>query len=202
MDTYIYKFEDNLYINLTNRCSNDCSFCLRNSFDGVGGSSLWLSREPTADDIIGLLETTQLSQFRQVVFCGYGEPTYKADEIVKIGSYLKRRGAFVRLDTNGHGNLINGRDIVPELAGAVDFVSVSLNNSSADEYIDLCKPAFGPDAYPALIEFAVSCKRAGLAVQFSIVDTISAEEIERCKRISADFSIPLRIRGDLRDGQN
>lgn len=197
MDTYIYKFEDNLYINLTNRCSNDCIFCLRNSFDGVGGSNLWLSREPDAADIISILEATELSSYRQVVFCGYGEPTYRINEIVKVGGYLKQRGAYVRLDTNGQGNLINNRDIVPELAGAVDFVSVSLNNSSSEEYMAACKPEFGQDAYFALIEFAVSCKKAGIAVQFSIVDTIPADEIERCKRISADYKVPLRIRNDL-----
>lgn len=197
MDTYIYRFEDNLYINLTNRCSNDCGFCLRNTFDGVGGSSLWLSREPDAREVIGLLEKTDLSQFKQAVFCGFGEPTYRMDAIAAIGAHLIRRGAYVRLDTNGQGCLINRRNIVPELMDAVNFVSISLNNSSADEYLAACKPQFGVDAYHALIEFAVSCKKAGLPVQFSIVDTISKNEIERCKCIASDCQIPLRIRNNL-----
>ena len=43
----------------------------------------------------------------------------------------------VRINTNGHANLINGRDVCPELKGRIDTLSISLNNDNAADYAAL-----------------------------------------------------------------
>lgn len=195
MDVLVYELDGNLYINLTNRCSNDCRFCVRSVNPDYYGNDLWLSKEPTAEEVIAKLPD---KNYNEVVFCGYGELTFRIDELVKIGKELKKRGYIVRLNTNGQGNLINGRDITEELAEGVDKVNVSLNAGSRETYYDLCRPVFGEDAYDALIEFAKECKRRGMATNFSIVDCMDADEIELCKKTAENAGIPLRIRSFIK----
>lgn len=191
MDTIIYELDGNLYINLTNRCSNDCNFCVRNENSSYYGYNLWLLKEPTVEEVLG---TFPDKNFNEVVFCGYGEPTFRLKELVAIGKELKSRGYIVRLNTNGQGSLINGRDITAELAEGIDEVNVSLNTGSREKYYDVCRPVFGEDAYDALIEFAKGCKKNGILTNFSIVDCIGEEEIAKCKAVAENADIPLRIR--------
>ncbi|MDR3293446.1 MAG: TatD family nuclease-associated radical SAM protein [Clostridiales bacterium] len=194
MDTYIYEYGDKLYINLTNVCSNACVFCLRNTSDGVGGESLWLSREPTAEEVIALLDKKDLDKYREFVFCGFGEPLYAFDRLVEVGAYLKGRGKKVRLNTNGQGEFIVGAGAALRLVGAVDTVSISLNASDAEKYQEVCCCAFGKAGYDAMLRFAKECKDAGLRVILSVVDTIGTDEIERCKAIANGIGVTLRIR--------
>ena len=109
MDTYVYELGKSLYINLTNRCSNACTFCVRNGHEGYFGNKLWLQKEPAAEDVLGAIDFSK--KYEQVVFCGFGEPTERADVLVAVAKELKKRGYTVRVNTNGQGNLINGRDI-------------------------------------------------------------------------------------------
>lgn len=192
-DTYVYRVGDKLYINLTNKCCNACAFCIRTYSDGVGeGEYLWLRREPTADEVIGLIEAVDY-EFFEAVFCGYGEPTYKPHELRKIGEYLKSKGKRVRLNTNGLGNLINGRDIVQDLVGAVDIVSVSLNESDEVKYDALCKSEYGIDAYPAILEFTKRCAAAGLKTVMTVVDAPGLD-IAQCEKRAAAVGAELRVR--------
>ncbi len=191
MDVYCYELDGNLYINLTNRCSNDCRFCVRAVNPNYYGNDLWLSKEPTAEEVIASLPD---KNYNEVVFCGYGEPTFRIKELVEIGKELKKRGYIVRLNTNGQGNLINGRNIVNELAEGVDKVNVSLNAGSKEEYYDVCRPVFGEDAFAALIDFAKECRKRGLSTNFSIVDCIGEENIALCKKIAEETGVPLKIR--------
>lgn len=196
MDTITYELDGKLYINLTNRCSNDCSFCVRNGKDSYYGAKLWLSKEPTVDEVLKSIEDRD---YDEVVFCGFGEPTFRVKEIVEIGTELKKMGYIVRLDTNGHANVINGRDVTEDLAKAVDKVNVSLNASTAEGYYDLCRPVFGEDVFGELIDFAKKCKERGLYVTFSVVDVIGEKEVARCKKIADDVGIPLRVREFIKD---
>ena len=191
MDTIVYELDGNLYINLTNRCSNDCRFCVRNENSSYYGYNLWLSKEPTVEEVLNAFPD---KNYGEVVFCGYGEPTFRLKELITIGKELKNRGYLVRLNTNGQGCLINGRDITEELVDGIDEVNVSLNAGSREVYYDECRPVFGEDAYDALIDFAKKCKEHGILTNFSIVDCIGEEEITKCKKIAEDAGIPLRIR--------
>lgn len=196
MDTIVYELDGKLYINLTNRCSNDCAFCVRNGKEAYFGNKLWLSKEPTSAEVLAAIPQMD---YDEVVFCGFGEPTFKTREIVEIGTELKKRGYLVRLDTNGQGNLINGRDITEDIAKAVDEVNVSLNECTAEKYFDICRPVFGEDAFGELIGFAKKCKEKGLYVTFSVVDVIGDEDIEKCRKIADEAGIPLKVREYIKE---
>lgn len=195
--TICYTVNDALYINLTNRCSNSCDFCIRNNGDGVYGSdSLWLEREPTVDEVLAAIDGYDISRFKELVFCGYGEPTERAADLVRIAKTVKERyGIRIRVNTNGQGNLINGKDITGDLAGTVDVISVSLNASTAEEYDAVCHSVYGLSAYNSVIEFARLCVSHGITTVLSVVDiTVSAEAIKRCEDIARSVGAVLRIR--------
>lgn len=195
--TVCYTVNKGLYVNLTNRCSNSCDFCIRRNGDGVYGSdSLWLDREPSAEEVVAEIKKYDLSRFDELVFCGYGEPTERADVLVQTARAVKRlRPIPIRLNTNGHGNLINGRDITPSFNGCIDTVSVSLNCADADSYERICHPVFGKEAYFALLEFARLCVRQVDKVVLSVVDTtISEEDIARCRETAESVGAVLRVR--------
>lgn len=193
MDTYAYKFGDNLYINLTNRCCNDCTFCLRNNGDGVGDDNLWLQKEPTAQETIAAVAQFAPDSYRDVVFCGYGEPTYALDVMLEVADYAHTIGKKTRLNTNGLGNVICGRDIVPDLQGRIDTVSISLNECSSEKYDAVCKPAF-PNAYEHLKAFARACVHAGIDTVVSVVDVIGAEDVEVCRKTAEELGARFRVR--------
>lgn len=196
MMTIFYTVGDKLYINITNRCPCACTFCIRQNGDGAYGSdSLWLDREPAADEVIaGLREYGDLSQFREVVFCGYGEPMERPDDVSRIGRYIKENYDIkVRLNTNGLGDKISDRPTAPLLQGAVDIVSISLNQCSAEKYNTVTRPKWN-DSFDAMLAFAAECKAYVPKVMFTVVDVIPAEDISRCEHIAESMDIELRVR--------
>ena len=200
-DTYVYILDGNLYINLTNKCSNACDFCVRNERTTYYGHYLWLQKgDPTADKVIAAINAQgDLKRFKEVVFCGFGEPTYRMEEMLAVCDYVHEKGLSTRLNTNGQGNLINKRDIVPELAGKIDLVNVSLNASCYEKYQKICRSQFREAGFDSMIEFAKACKRKGVNVRFSIVDCIGEEEVEACKRLAASANVPLYVRDYITD---
>ena len=193
----LYRVHQGLYVNLTNRCSSVCAFCLRQSMDRVGESgSLWLEREPTAREVIAEFGKWDLSDFREIVFCGFGEPTCALPVLLEVAAWLKERGAPpIRVNTNGQGSLIAGRDISGELAACVDTVSISLNHPDPKEYQALVRSRFGDEAFPAMLDFAKRCAEAGIHVVMTTVDTtITHEEEERCRTICREIGAEYRIR--------
>ena len=184
--TITYVYGRNLYVNTTNRCDMNCTFCLRRTGDGVGtGSDLWLEREPTREEILADIRGRNAADYDQLVFCGYGEPSYRLDDILWVCRRLKD-GGFplpIRMDTNGHADLINGRETVPEMAGLIDSLSISLNSASAETYLERCRPAFGPESYQSMLDFTRAAVAAIPAVRMTVVDNMPAEEIAECRRI-------------------
>ena len=194
MNTFVYKFGGKLYINLTNRCTNSCVFCIRERARGVSGDDLWLEREPSAAEVTAALKEMKFENYGEVVFCGFGEPIIKLAEILEIGKFLKSRGKQVRLNTNGHGNLIHGRDITGELSKAVDAVSISLNAATAKEYQELCNSEYGEKGFEAMLEFARLCVPKFKKTVLSVVDTIGSAEIERCRKVCESTGAEFRVR--------
>ena len=200
-DTYIYVLDGNLYINLTNKCSNGCDFCVRNERTSYYGHYLWLKHgEPTVDKVIaGVKQLGDLTQFKEAVFCGFGEPTYKVAEMVELCDYFHEKGLKTRLNTNGQGNLINKRDIVPELKGKLDLVNISLNASCAEKYQKICRSQFKEMGFDALIEFAKLCRRNGVRCRFSVVDCVGEAEVEACKKLAESVKVQLYVRKYITD---
>ena len=192
-ETFTYELDGNLYINLTSKCSNDCTFCVRNEHSSYFGHKLWLSREPSPEEVLARIPQ-DVSRYKEYVFCGFGEPTLRLSALVQIGKELKKRGATVRLNTNGQGSMTAGRDISADLAEAVDKINVSLNESNAEDYVKLCRPAYGAAAFTGLQDFAKKCAARGIDVWFSVVDVIGEKKIEECRKIAADCGVALRVR--------
>ena len=200
-DTYLYTLDGNLYVNLTNKCSNGCDFCVRNERSSYYGNYLWLRNgDPTVEKVIAAANGFgDLTRFKEVVFCGFGEPTYKVAEMVALCDFFHSKGLKTRLNTNGQGNLINKRDIVPDLKGKIDFVNVSLNASCVEKYQPICRSQFGEAGFAGMIEFAKLCRKEGVDCRFSIVDCIGEEEVEACKRLAESVRVPLYVRKYITD---
>ncbi len=160
ISSILYRYGNTYYINMTNRCPCRCVFCVRNSTPRLDDADcLWLEREPTVDEIMAEFRSADLSRSKKVVFYGYGEPTERFDDLKECVRRIHEEfGKPVRLDTNGLGNLVNGRDIIPEMVGLIDFVSVSLNAPDSDTYMGICHPIFGDAAYPVVLEFIRECR--------------------------------------------
>jgi TatD DNase family protein len=146
-----YKIRNSLYLNLTNRCTNACVFCAKRRDYHVKGHLLRLPGEPSVSDILTLVGDP--SGYDEIVFCGFGEPLLRLEEVKEISRKLKERGAKVRVNTDGLANLVHGRDVLPELAGLVDALSVSLNAPDADAYSRICPNRFGSSSFAALLDF-------------------------------------------------
>lgn len=195
--TITYELGNSLYVNLTNRCSNACTFCVRDKHDGVNGKdNLWLDREPTVDEIKEDFKKRNLDDYDAVVFCGYGEPTMRYDDLIIIAKWLKelKPDIKVRLNTNGQANLIYGKDVTPSLEGRVDSVSISLNAENAAKYQKLCISEFGEAAFEGLQEFAILAKKYVPEVTFSVVDIMPENEIEACRKIAENCGVNFRVR--------
>ncbi len=192
-----YPIRDSLYLNITNRCSNDCVFCVRNYTDFVKGHNLRLDHEPTYDEVINSIDG--LEKYPEVVFCGYGEPTIRLDLLKDVARYLKSKNVKVRLNTNGQGNLIHKRNIVPELVGLIDVVSISLNAEEPGKYRLLCKPHLGESAFQQVIAFAKESKKL---LPRTILTALDMEEVDlkKCEKISKELSVEFRVRRYKRVG--
>ncbi|MBQ8382915.1 MAG: radical SAM protein [Clostridia bacterium] len=193
--TVTYEVGSGLYVNTTNRCSNACEFCVRSTVESYYGD-LWLKREPTVDEICESIFSRDLTKYTELVFCGYGEPTERIDDILEVARRVKERTALpIRINTNGQGSMIAGYDITPKLEGIIDVLSISLNTADAASYQKICHSRFGEAAYQGLLDFAKAATRYVPKVVLSVVDTtISPEEIERCREIATDCGVALRVR--------
>lgn len=186
----VYKIRDNLYLNITNRCTNECSFCVRFHTDYVKGHNLRLKKEPSALELIEAIGNPAL--YKEIVFCGYGEPLLRLDVIKSVSSWIKQHKGYVRINTNGHGNIIHKRNILPELQGLVDSISVSLNAHNEELYNRICTPAF-KNAFNETINFILEAKKYIPEVQATVVE-LEGLDVEKCRQLANELGVPLRIR--------
>ena len=194
--TITYEVEGALYINVTNRCTNNCEFCIRKNGDGAYGSdSLWLEREPTEDEILDSVFSRDLSVYREIVFCGYGEPSIRLDVIRSVAVKIKEKCSLpVRINTNGHSSLYHGYDTAPEYKDAFDCVSISLNTPSPERYDEICHPVKA-GSFEAMLDFAREVKNYVPSVLLSVVkDFLTSDELSECHRIAKDLGVTLKVR--------
>ena len=186
-----YPIRNSLYLNVTNRCTSACTFCIRYFTDVVKGHNLRLQEEPTAKELIK--EIGDPKRYDEVVFCGYGEPLLRLDVVKAVAAEVKKKGGKVRIDTNGHGNLIHKRNILPELAGLVDAVSVSLNAQNAELYEKLSQPRFGAAAYEGVKEFIRDATKHIPEVTATVVSAPGVD-VEACRKIAEELGAKYRVR--------
>lgn len=188
----VYKIRDSIYINVTNSCTNRCVFCSRLDNPTVQGHCLRLAKEPSADEILAEIGSARPEE---VVFCGYGEPTLRLEVIKEVASKLKERGLKVRLNTNGHANLIHKRNIVPELVGLVDVVSVSLNARDGETYNKICRPetAIKERAFDEVCDFLRICSELLPEVVATAVDVPEVPDMNAVREF-AEKSLNVKFR--------
>lgn len=199
-DKYVYSITqenpETIYINLTNKCTNNCVFCIRQSEHAIKGDDLWLSSENVTFDMV----KEQLIPFtnaKEAVFCGYGEPTIKLDLLKEVANYLKSKyaGIKIRINTNGQGNLINNKNIIPELVGLVDELSVSLNASTNKDYMTIsgCK---NPKAYESVKDFIKKSVQNNIPTTATVVIGYKNYEVdvEECEKFVNQVGAKFRVR--------
>ncbi len=197
MMTVTYPVKTGIYVNMTNRCPCACTFCLRQSRDGVYGSdSLWLDREPTVGEVCDSIDTWDLTKYDEIVFCGYGEPTERLYDLLEVAAYIKSKSDIkIRINTNGLSDLIWKESTAPRLKGLIDTVSISLNATNKEDYLRVVRPKFGIDSYDAMLKFAKDCTQYVPSVVMTVVDVVtSREEQELCRKICESVGATLRIR--------
>ena len=190
-----YNIKNSLYLNITNHCTNRCDFCIRDHGTGLY-ASLKLEREPALDEILGDVLSQNLHKYKEIVFCGYGEPTCRLYDLLAICKKLREvTDTPIRLNTNGHASLISGEDTAPMFKGLIDVVSISMNAAVPDTYYQLCHPKFGEDTYVGVLKFAREISKYVPKVVLTAVEsTIQPDDVDRCRRIAADLGAEFRLR--------
>ena len=200
--TIFYKLGNKLYINITNCCPCDCIFCIRNLTNSVGeADNLWLEHEPTLDEIKEAFDTLNydLPNINEIVFCGYGEPMERAEDVIEIAKYIAKR-IFVplplRLNTNGLVKLINPDFNISDLH-ILDSVSISLNADDANEYQRLTNSRFGHNSFNSLLDFAKEAQPYTSVILTVVEGTLTPERIQKCHQLAKSLNLPLRVRSSI-----
>lgn len=187
-----YRIRNSLYLNITNRCSNRCTFCAKFDDFTVKGHNLLLEREPTFEEVMAAIGAPA-AEVDEVVFCGYGEPLIRLELVKRVAAEMKGRGYRIRINSDGQANLVHGRDILPELAGLVDCISVSLNAPDSLTYVELCSTPFGERGFTAVCDFIREARQYIPQVVASAV-TVPGVDIPACRRLAQSLGARFRVR--------
>lgn len=193
----LYEVHNGLYVNMTNKCPCACVFCLRQNRDEMENSgSLWLDREPTVDEVIAEFDKFDMTKYEEVVFCGFGEPTERLEDLLKVAEFVKKTYDIpIRINTNGLSDLIYQKDTAPMFEGLIDTVSISLNTPNRSRYFELTRSKFGIESFDAMLKFAKNVKKYVKNVILTTVSTtLTAEEEAECAEICKELGVTYRIR--------
>lgn len=193
----LYEVHKGLYVNMTNKCPCACTFCLRQTRDEMNGSgSLWLEREPSVEEVKAEFAKFDMTKYEEVVFCGFGEPTERLDDVIEVAKFVKNTfGKKTRINTNGLSNLIHGRNTASDFEGAIDVVSISLNTPNRERYLELTRSKFGIESFDAMLSFAENVKRyVGEVILSTVSTTLTEAEEKECAAICKKIGVTYRIR--------
>ncbi|HEY0635470.1 MAG TPA: TatD family nuclease-associated radical SAM protein [Gammaproteobacteria bacterium] len=187
-----YPLHGNLYLNITSQCTLRCTFCPKHNRSWeVQEYDLSLKREPSYEEVIAAIGDP--APYKEIVFCGLGEPTQRLVLLLEVARWLKARGARVRVNTDGLANLVHGRDVTPEMVGLVDSLSISLNGQNEEVYERHTHPKI-PGTFPAMLEFARLAHERGMAVTLTAIDGLAGVDIEACRAIAERLGVAFRRR--------
>lgn len=193
----LYEINDSLYINMTNKCPCACTFCLRQTRDEMNNSgSLWLEREPTVDEVKADFKNFDIDKYKEIVFCGFGEPTERLDDVLEVCRFIRANyDKPIRINTNGLSDLIHGKDTAPMFEGLIDVVSISLNTPSKERYLELTRSKFGIESHSAMLKFAENVKKyVGEVILSTVSTTLTEDEEKQCSEICKKIGVTYRIR--------
>ncbi len=190
--TIAYKIRDSLYLNITNRCSNTCIFCPKFEKYNLQGNDLFLQVEPTFEEVMAAIgEPTGIAE---IVFCGFGESLIRLDLVIQVAREIKRNYGYpIRINTDGQANLVHGRNIIPDLTGLVDTISVSLNASDAASYLQLSNTPFGLDGFRGICDFIIDAKKQIPIVIASVVN-VHGVDLDACRKIAESLGVLFKVR--------
>lgn len=197
MADIIYTLDGKPYFNLTNKCPCNCVFCIRNNKDVVGtAKQMWHEKQPTFEDVKEAIDSFDWSKFSGAVFCGYGEPTNELELLLKTATYMKEQHPDIklRLNTNGLSDLINGKSTAELICKDIDAVSISLNETTSEKYDEITRNIFPGKAFDAMLSFTKDCVKYCDDVRMTVVDVISAEEIEKSRKICESTGAKFTVR--------
>lgn len=197
MMTITYPVKNGIYVNMTNRCPCACTFCLRHNADGIFNSGpLWLDREPTVQEVCDSIDTWDFTNYEELVFCGYGEPTERLDDLLTVAKYVKENYPVkIRINTNGLADLIWKEKTAHKLEGLIDTVSISLNATDKETYNALVRPKFGIESYDAMLAYTKDCVNYVPNVVMTVVDVVTTpQQQEECRKICESVGAKLRVR--------
>lgn len=195
--TISYEIGNKLYLNITNKCPCNCTFCIRNNGDGAYGSApLWLEHQPESEEVIDDLKKRDLNAYEEIIFCGYGEPTCELELLKTVAKHIRSvTKTPIRINTNGLSDLINKRSTAADFEGIADTISISLNAADKEEYYKVTRPSFkDADCFEAMLKFASEVKNYVPNTMLTVVDVIGEEEIEKSRKIAEEIGIKLRVR--------
>ena len=200
----VYLLEGKIYINLTNSCTNNCVFCIRSIKDDVVGTNLFLNTENVkAEDVISQLNDMKDKLSSEIIFCGYGEPMLKLEVIKEVAKYIKENypNTILRINTNGHANIVYKRNVLPELKGLIDKFSVSLNGENEEVYNELSQPHI-EGAYEGVKEFIALAVKEGFDTTATIVTGYKNYKVDmpKCIEITKELGANFRERPWIENG--
>jgi TatD family-associated radical SAM protein len=187
-----YKIDNNLYLSITDRCTLECAFCPKTHGDmTVKGYDLTFDHRPTAEEIINAIDDP--TQYNEVVFCGFGEPTMRFNVLLEVARDIKARGGRVRVNTDGLSNLVHKQNTLEEMSECVDAISVSLNAQNQEVYDRHCRPNL-PGSYEAMLEFLREAPKYISEVSATAIDGLPGVDIEACEAIAQECGVEFRRR--------
>lgn len=193
----LYEVHNGLYVNMTNKCPCNCTFCLRQTRDEMEGSgSLWLEREPSVEEVKAEFSKFDMDKYEEVVFCGFGEPTERLNDLLEVAAFVKEKyGKPTRINTNGLADLIFGKDTTPLLEGKIDTVSISLNTPNKQRYYELTRNRFGIESFDAMLTYARNAKKyVKNVVMTTVATTLTEDEEKECAELCNSLGVTYRIR--------
>lgn len=191
--TIAYALRGNCYLNVTSRCTLRCGFCPKfNHTWVIGGADLRLRQEPSLEQVLAAVGEPRI--YREIVFCGLGEPTLRLYDVLDIAAELHQRGARrVRIDTDGLANRVYGRDVTPDLEGLIDALSISLNAQNEEIYDRHCRPTL-PRAYAAMLEFADRARDFVPDITLTAIDGLEGVDMAACEDVARRLGVKFRRR--------
>ncbi|MDR1695304.1 MAG: TatD family nuclease-associated radical SAM protein [Endomicrobium sp.] len=199
MNTISYTVGNNLYLNITNRCMMACPYCIKHKWDNkFNGNDLKLEKEPSVEEAIKSIGDPK--KYNEVIFCGYGDALVNPQAVKEIAKWVKDKGGKVRINTAGLANRYHGKNILPELKGLADAISISLNGTNPQEHNELNRPMFKEESFGEIINFAKEAKKYIPEVTITAVE-LPGLDVSKVKKIAEDAGVLFRPRPYLEENE-